>query len=61
MERAESRQARNAPLIRADALPSEPGTFTDIGDLYRDGPATPRGVPLHPGAERWCREHGIAY
>jgi TRAP-type uncharacterized transport system substrate-binding protein len=50
-----------ALAARADALPWEPGTFTDVRDLYRDGPATPRDVPLHPGAERWCREHGVAY
>jgi TRAP-type uncharacterized transport system substrate-binding protein len=35
-------------------------SFTGIGQLGQDTPATPRDVPLHPGAERWYREHGFA-
>ena len=45
---------------RADAISWEPGAFTGIDQLYRETPATPRDVPLHPGAERWCREHNVA-
>jgi TRAP-type uncharacterized transport system substrate-binding protein len=32
-------------------------TFTGIEQLGRDTDATPNEVPLHPGAERWFREH----
>jgi TRAP-type uncharacterized transport system substrate-binding protein len=34
--------------------------FAGMGPLCRETEATPRDVPLHPGAERWCRDHGIA-
>jgi TRAP-type uncharacterized transport system substrate-binding protein len=34
-------------------------SFTGIGQLGQDTPATPRDVPLHPGAERWYKEHGF--
>jgi len=34
-------------------------SFTGIGQLGQDTPATPRDVPLHPGAERWYREQGV--
>jgi hypothetical protein len=26
--------------------------------MGRESDSTPMDVPLHPGAERWCREHG---
>jgi len=26
--------------------------------MLRESEATPMDVPLHPGAERWYREHG---
>jgi TRAP-type uncharacterized transport system substrate-binding protein len=32
-------------------------SFTGIDQLGRDTEATPLDVPLHPGAERWYREH----
>ena len=44
---------------RVDAIPWEADAFTGIAQLYGESPATPRDVPLHPGAERWCREHNI--
>lgn len=34
-------------------------SYTGIGQLGQDTPATPRDVPLHPGAERWYKEHGF--
>ncbi len=30
----------------------------ELTDLRGGSPATPIGVPLHPGAERFYREHG---
>jgi hypothetical protein len=30
----------------------------ELADLCHDTPATPLGVPLHPGAERYYRDHG---
>jgi TRAP-type uncharacterized transport system substrate-binding protein len=36
---------------------TEPG-FDRPGLLGHDTEATPLDVPLHPGAERWYREHG---
>jgi TRAP-type uncharacterized transport system substrate-binding protein len=34
-------------------------SYTGIGQLGQDTEATPRDVPLHPGAEKWYREHGF--
>ena len=34
-------------------------SFTGVGQLGQDTEATPRDVPLHPGAEKWYREHGF--
>lgn len=47
-----------AAAARADEIAWEQGTFTDIGQLGQETAATPRDVPLHPGSERWFREHG---
>lgn len=33
--------------------------FTGVGQLGQDTPGTPLDVPLHPGAEKWYREHGF--
>jgi TRAP-type uncharacterized transport system substrate-binding protein len=33
-------------------------SYTGVAQLGRDTDATPRDVPLHPGAEGWYREHG---
>jgi TRAP-type uncharacterized transport system substrate-binding protein len=34
-------------------------SYTGVGQLGQDTDATPRDVPLHPGAEKWYREHGF--
>ena len=34
-------------------------SYTGIGQLGEDTDATPRDIPLHPGAEKWYREHGF--
>jgi TRAP-type uncharacterized transport system substrate-binding protein len=34
-------------------------SFTGLNQLGQDTDASPRDVPLHPGAERWYRENGI--
>ena len=33
--------------------------YQGIGALGEETEATPRDVPLHPGAARWFREHGF--
>ena len=33
-------------------------SFTGIDQLWKDTEATPLDVPLHPGAEKWCKEQG---
>ena len=33
-------------------------SYTGVGQLGQETEATPLDVPLHPGAERWFREHG---
>lgn len=43
---------------RHDEMPWETGTHEGIGQIGRETDATPMDVPLHPGAERWYREHG---
>jgi len=42
---------------REAELPWEEGTYTGITQIVKETNATPRDVPLHPGAERWLREH----
>src|SRR6266581_2680077 len=34
-------------------------SYTGVGQLGKNTDATPRDVPLHPGAEKWYREHGF--
>lgn len=34
-------------------------SYTGIGQLGQDTEATPRDVPLHPGAAQWYQEHGF--
>ncbi|HXQ52654.1 MAG TPA: TAXI family TRAP transporter solute-binding subunit [Stellaceae bacterium] len=41
---------------RADEIPWERDSFTDVAQVWRDTDATPIDVPLHRGAERWVRE-----
>ena len=34
-------------------------SYTGVGQLGENTDATPRDVPLHPGAEKWYQEHGF--
>jgi TRAP-type uncharacterized transport system substrate-binding protein len=34
-------------------------SYTGVGQLGEQTEATPRDVPLHPGAVKWYREHGF--
>ena len=43
---------------RHDEMPWEKDTHQGIAHIGRETDATPMDVPLHPGAERWYREHG---
>ena len=43
---------------RHDEMPWEEGTHQGILQVFTETDATPMDVPLHPGAERWLREHG---
>jgi len=45
-----------AIAARAAEIPWEKGTG-GTSHMGQDGEATPMDVPLHPGAERWYREH----
>jgi TRAP-type uncharacterized transport system substrate-binding protein len=51
-------QVCEAAAARADEIAWEEGTYTGIAQLGQETSATPRDVPLHPGAERWFRERG---
>jgi TRAP-type uncharacterized transport system substrate-binding protein len=44
---------------RQDEIVWEEGSFQDFAQIGKESSATPRDVPLHPGAERWYREQGI--
>jgi len=46
----------DAISARAKWIPWEE-SFTDIEQIASETEATPLDVPLHPGAERWLREH----
>jgi TRAP-type uncharacterized transport system substrate-binding protein len=43
---------------RAEQIPWDSRSFQGPHRLGEETEATPRDVPLHPGAERWYREHG---
>ncbi len=45
-----------AIAARTDEIPWEPGTGTM--EAFTECDPTPMDVPLHPGTERWLREHG---
>ncbi len=47
-----------ACAARAAEIPWEDGAYSGVTQLWRETVATPMDVPLHPGAERWLREHG---
>ena len=44
---------------RAEFIRWEERSFTGIEQIGTETDATPLDVPLHPGAERWYRDHGI--
>jgi TRAP-type uncharacterized transport system substrate-binding protein len=46
-----------ALAARVGEIPWEPENFKGMAQLGRDTEATPIDVPLHPGAERWYKEH----
>ena len=46
-----------AIAARAAEIPWERGTERTVWQMGRESDATPMDVPLHPGAERWYREH----
>ena len=49
--------AREAEIVWEDFNRRAP--HTGMGPLGQETEATPRDVPLHPGAARWFREHGF--
>jgi TRAP-type uncharacterized transport system substrate-binding protein len=44
-------------LARQDEMPWEERTYSGLEMIFAETYATPRDVPLHPGAERWYEEH----
>jgi TRAP-type uncharacterized transport system substrate-binding protein len=44
-------------LARQNEMPWEERTHTTLDMIWNETYATPRDVPLHPGAERWYKEH----
>jgi TRAP-type uncharacterized transport system substrate-binding protein len=48
----------DAIMMRQDAISWE-DSYTGVSQLGENTDATPRDVPLHPGAERWYRDHGF--
>jgi len=48
-----------ALAARAAEVPWEAGTNGSALRMGRESEATPMDVPLHPGAERWYREHAV--
>jgi TRAP-type uncharacterized transport system substrate-binding protein len=48
----------DAIMARQDQIYWE-DSYTGVGQLGENTDATPRDVPLHPGAEKWYREQGI--
>ena len=48
----------DAIVARKDQIYWE-DSYTGVGQLGENTDATPRDVPLHPGAEKWYREHGF--
>jgi TRAP-type uncharacterized transport system substrate-binding protein len=47
-----------ALAAREDEVPFEKGTNGNAIQMVTETDSTPMDVPLHPGAERWLREHG---
>jgi hypothetical protein len=48
----------DALAAREAEIPWEKGTDGTALHMGRESDSTPMDVPLHPGAERWYREHG---
>ena len=48
----------DAIMARKDLIYWE-DSYTGVGQLGEETDATPRDVPMHPGAEKWYREHGF--
>jgi TRAP-type uncharacterized transport system substrate-binding protein len=46
-----------ALAAREAEIPFEKGTNGNALQMLRESDSTPMDVPLHPGAERWLREH----
>jgi TRAP-type uncharacterized transport system substrate-binding protein len=46
-----------ALAARSEWIPWDERSFTGIDQIVKDTEETPLDVPLHPGAERWLREH----
>ena len=49
-----------AIAARAQEIPWEAGTNGNALQMGRESEETPMDVPLHPGAERWYREHATS-
>jgi TRAP-type uncharacterized transport system substrate-binding protein len=47
-----------ALAAREDEIPFEKDTGGNALQMVQETDMTPMDVPLHPGAERWLREHG---
>jgi TRAP-type uncharacterized transport system substrate-binding protein len=47
-----------ALAAREAEIPWEAGSENSALQMVHETPQTPMDVPLHPGAERWYREHG---
>jgi hypothetical protein len=46
-----------AIAARDGEMPWEPGEHHNVMQVFGESDETPIDVPLHPGAERWVREH----
>jgi TRAP-type uncharacterized transport system substrate-binding protein len=47
----------DAIAARADEIPWEAGTWSGLPQPFTETDATPMDVPLHPGTERWLKDH----
>jgi hypothetical protein len=50
----------DALAARNDEIPWDRNAYTGLDQLFRDTPATPLDVPLHPAAAQWARDQGLA-
>jgi TRAP-type uncharacterized transport system substrate-binding protein len=49
-----------AIAAREAEMPWEAGAYRNLAQLGQDTEETPLDVPLHPGADRWYREHAAS-